>query len=166
MNILALMKKAQQTLLLVVLFGCFLMLYACGFQSQSSPKETTQKKEIITKQPIQFIEEVPFDSVLVKAKKEGKIIFADFHADWCKPCKEMEQQVFTKPNVADYFNEHFINYKINIKTDIGKQLKQQYRVYDFPSLLFIDHTGETQLTSVGYIDAKMLLEFGEDVMNP
>ncbi len=163
------MKCTKNTSFLILLLGIVCTVYACGLTMKPSPKEQAQKTEQASPKqavaPIQFIENAPFDSIRMLAAKEGKIIFADFHADWCKPCKEMEQKVFTDPAVANYFNKHFINYKINIKTPLGKQLKSQYRVYDYPSLLFIDATGETQLTSIGYIDAPMLLEFGKDV-NP
>lgn len=39
------------------------------------------------------------DAATARAKAEGKPIFADFYADWCIPCKQMEREVFPDPAV-------------------------------------------------------------------
>mgnify|MGYP000857323607 CR=1 FL=1 len=47
--------------------------------------------------------------ILELAKKEDKPIFVDCYAVWCGPCKVMDAEVFTQPQVGDYFNSNFIN---------------------------------------------------------
>ena len=45
-----------------------------------------------------------FSEALVKAKQENKILFVDFYAVWCVPCKKMAKTVFTQEEVGKYFN--------------------------------------------------------------
>ena len=42
--------------------------------------------------------------VIKKAKKEKKLIFVDCYTSWCGPCKMLAKDVFTRDEVADYFN--------------------------------------------------------------
>ena len=51
------------------------------------------------------------------AKSTNKFIFVDVYADYCPPCKLMDTQVFPNRDVAVFYNEHFINYKINISNN-------------------------------------------------
>ncbi|WP_455261180.1 thioredoxin family protein, partial [Prevotella jejuni] len=54
-----------------------------------------------------------FNEALVKAKQENKILFVDFYAVWCVPCKKMAKTVFTQEEVGKYFNEHFISLQLD-----------------------------------------------------
>lgn len=106
--------------------------------------------------------------VLEKAKKEKKLIFVDCYASWCEPCKQLEQHVFTDIQVADFFNEHFINARFDMEKDIdGKSHTQQWGIVSFPTLLFIDPETEQPVGKlVGASDATRLLEGAKNVMDP
>ena len=61
---------------------------------------------------------------LEKAKKENKLVFIDAYTAWCQPCVMMGKNVFTLDKVADFYNEHFINLKIDFGKE--KELAEKY----------------------------------------
>ena len=55
--------------------------------------------------------------VIKKAKKEKKLIFVDCYTSWCGPCKMLAKDVFTRDEVADYFNANFVCAKYDMEKD-------------------------------------------------
>ena len=56
-----------------------------------------------------------WEEVMEKAVNEDKMVFVDAYTTWCGPCKKMSKQVFPDGKVGTYFNDNFINVKMNIK---------------------------------------------------
>ena len=48
-----------------------------------------------------------------KAKAENKILLVDIYTDWCGWCKKMDKDTYTKPEVIEVLNKHFIAVKFN-----------------------------------------------------
>lgn len=103
-----------------------------------------------------------------KAKAEGKLIFVDCYASWCGPCKELATEVFTQDKVADFFNEHFVNVRLDMEKDVdGKAHVQQWGVSSFPTLMFIDPVTEQPVGKlVGAGTADWLVEGAKAVLDP
>ncbi len=97
------------------------------------------------------------------AKKEGKLIFMDAYAVWCGPCKMLSARVFTDPEVAKYYNENFINIKVDMEKGEGPNLAMRYRVNAYPTLLFLNEHGEVKFNHIGFIQASDLLKLGRQV---
>ena len=77
--------------------------------------------------------------VIKKAKKEKKLIFVDCYTSWCGPCKMLAKDVFTRDEVADYFNANFVCAKYDMEKDAdGVILKDRFGVKAFPTLVFVD----------------------------
>jgi thioredoxin-related protein len=97
-------------------------------------------------------QEVDFGNDVGKAKKqaakEKKLIFIDFYTDWCKPCKLMDAEVFTKGEIADRMNAFFVNVKINADND--KYTASQFSINSYPTSLVLDSTGKVLFRSSGY----------------
>lgn len=111
---------------------------------------------------IQF-ESGTWEEIKAKATRENKLIFLDAYASWCRPCKWMEQNVFTNDSVADYMNARFINAKIDMEKGEGTDLAILYRVTLYPSLLFIDGNGKLIQRATGAHDVQQFIELAKEV---
>lgn len=110
-------------------------------------------------QGIRF-EDTSWETILQKASDEGKIIFMDAYAEWCGPCKAMSKNVFTDGSVGAFFNDHFINVKMDMEHGEGVALAEKYEVRAYPTLLFIDGKGELVHRAVGYHASDDFIELG------
>ena len=99
-----------------------------------------------------------WEQALAEAKSTGKPIFMDCYTSWCVPCKMLATTVFTKKEVGDYFNSHFINVKMDMESKEGKTLNKQYEILGYPTLLFIDGGGNMFHRIVGTTPAEILLK--------
>ncbi len=74
-----------------------------------------------------------------QAEEENKLIFIDGYATWCVPCKLMEDEVFIHQNVYEYFNDHFINLKLDLEEGIGPMLSARYDAHTLPFYMFLSN---------------------------
>ena len=107
-------------------------------------------------------EKANWNQILQKAKSENKIIFMDAYTSWCGPCKAMQARVFPDKKVGEYFNENFVNVKIDMEEGEGPSLGLKYPVRGYPTLLFIDaKSGKIVNQALGYKTTEQLLQIGE-----
>ena len=110
-------------------------------------------------------EQGTWQEALNKAKAENKLIFMDCYTSWCGPCKMLAKEVFTDPDAAKFFNEHFVNVKFDMEKGEGVALKEKYGVHAFPTLNFINAQGELEHCLVGAPDLAMLLKEAQAVLD-
>lgn len=83
-----------------------------------------------------------FNSGLERAKSEGKLMFVEFYADWCTPCKWMDKTTFKDENVVSLINTNYVALKMDIENDDGAVLKSQYAVRMLPTILIFNSEGK------------------------
>ena len=66
--------------------------------------------------------------IVSKAKAENKLIFIDFYTQWCGPCLNMAQTVFSQPEVGEFYNKNFVNAKIDAENGEGRELAKKYHI--------------------------------------
>ena len=102
-------------------------------------------------------------AILKKAKAEKKIVFLDAYTTWCGPCKLLQKNVFTKPEVGALFNQKFINVKIDMESGEGPKLAQKYPLEGYPTLFFINPDGKVVKQVIGYQNPETLLSIGKAI---
>ncbi len=102
-----------------------------------------------------------YSSAQSLAEKGGKMIFVDFYTDWCAPCKKMTQTIFPQKEVGDFFNENFINLKVNAEKGEGVELAKKYSISEYPTFIFLNSNGEIIYRFMGSREAPALIKEGE-----
>jgi thiol-disulfide isomerase/thioredoxin len=118
---------------------------------------------VVANSAIQF-EQTSLKEVLSKAQSEQKLVFFDAYTSWCGPCKWMAKNAFTDPEVAAYFNDHFVNLTVDMEKGEGVELAKQFSITAYPTLLFLDGSGKVVHVTVGARAAADLLQLGKDVV--
>ncbi|MEN9964735.1 MAG: hypothetical protein RL582_1830 [Bacteroidota bacterium] len=134
-------KKVKRNLLLCLYALSFVFSTSIKAQDYSIRFETTSLGE-----------------VLQKAKQQKKSIFVDCYTKWCGPCKQMEKETFTQKAIAEYFNENFINVRVDLEEGEGPAFMKKHAIRIFPTLFFLDSNGEVIHRFAGYQDSSMLME--------
>ncbi|MCD8529076.1 MAG: thioredoxin domain-containing protein [Chitinophagales bacterium] len=107
-----------------------------------------------------------FDEAKQKAKEEGKLIFMDAYAVWCGPCKMMSNNVFPQQEVGDFFNANFVNMKVDMEKGEGVDIRRQYGVSAYPTMMLIDANGEVVQSIKGARDANSLIQWAKTANVP
>lgn len=76
-----------------------------------------------------------------RANISDMLIFVDTYAEWCHPCKEFDL-IFTKRDLAKYFNRHFINVKVDMDGEHANDFRNNYQIAFLPTILFLDKDGK------------------------
>lgn len=66
--------------------------------------------------PKRMVRWMGYEEALTKAKDAPKLIFVDLYADWCVPCRVMDQSVYTDPTVASLLNNRFYPVKLDAES--------------------------------------------------
>jgi len=106
-----------------------------------------------------------WQEVVAKAKAQKKPIFIDFFTTWCGPCKELEQKVYSKPEVIQKMNANFINFKIDAEKGEGPDLARKFDVSAYPFLVWADKNQNVLLTDAGYMPVNEFLKSVDNALN-
>lgn len=117
---------------------------------------------------INFEQSKEWKQIVKKAKKDKKLIFVDCYTSWCGPCKMLAKDVFTQDVVADYFNQAFVNAKLDMEKDAdGVTLKKTFEIKAFPTLVFVDPVSQQVVhRMVGAGSADWLLDGAKSANDP
>lgn len=145
---------------IVCLMGSFAFI---SFLSSQEPQAKLIEKsdEVVG---IQFLK-ISYEEALKLSKKTGKPIFIDCYTVWCGPCKVLSKRTFTNPELGKFFNENFINMKVEMEKDAdGPELARLFRVRAYPTLLFLNSDGTLIKQSLGYVKPDYLLNFAKEIV--
>lgn len=115
---------------------------------------------------IRFEHDMLLADALKKAQTEGKLVFMDAYTTWCGPCKMMASKVFPDSSAGAFFNQHFVNLKVDMEKGEGTSLALKYNVEYFPTLLFINAEGQVVHKAVGFHTAPEFVSLATIAINP
>ncbi|MCP4898437.1 MAG: thioredoxin fold domain-containing protein [bacterium] len=85
-----------------------------------------------------------FDEDAAKAAVEaGGPVILDFYADWCAPCRELDEKTFSDPSVSEVL-EGYTRYKVDLTSSNAEnsRLVQEYTVRGVPTVIVYDGGSE------------------------
>ncbi len=126
---------------------------------------------------IRFEKNLTFSQIKEKAKTENKYIFVDCFATWCGPCKMMEQDVFPKKEVGDYFNAHFISVQVQMDRTVHDDervkswyrdaniIEKEYGINAYPTYLFFDPNGNAVHKALSAMSTDKFIGIGQSALD-
>ena len=134
-----------------------LIINFCLFSCKQEPKETFNHINFLSGD---------FKEWLAQAAKEDKLIFVDCYTSWCAPCKWMDKNVFVKEEVFGFYNNIFVNAKLDMEKGEGPGIGKKYGVHSYPTYLFINSKGELVHKANSKMSAAEFIMEGENAINP
>ncbi|HEC76772.1 MAG TPA: redoxin domain-containing protein [Thermoplasmatales archaeon] len=90
------------------------------------------------------------------ASDNEKPVIIDFYADWCEPCKKMEEQLYTDEDVVEKAN-NFIMIKVN--ADENRNLAISYGIQYLPTVIFLKNGSELfRITGYDYTKPEVSIQ--------
>ncbi len=106
-----------------------------------------------------------WEEALAEAKRLDRIIFVDAYAVWCGPCKKMASEVFPDDKVGEFYNKNFVNLKLDAEKGEGLKFREKYPISAFPTLFYIDYTGEVIQQVKGAQPVDGFIELGRKALS-
>ena len=95
-----------------------------------------------------------FDQALEDGRNWGKPVLTYLYTDTCPYCKEMEATTFKDPLLVEEMRDEYVWVKLNAETDPrGLELREQFSVSSYPTIVFTDYDGSEIDRLNGYIQA-------------
>ena len=95
------------------------------------------------------------------AKKNHKVAFVEFSANWCGDCQDMDSKVFNQPQITQAMSG-LVNIKVDIsdKSKEVDEIKKAFAIYGTPTMLFFDTHGMqlTELDAAGFVPELAMLD--------
>ncbi len=92
-----------------------------------------------------------------QARASGKYVFLHFYGNNCAPCRAMDEQVFTNPQVIVGMNRTYIPVRINVEQE--SELAERFAVKAIPSDIILKPSGELFYRRKGGTKAEDFLFF-------
>ncbi|MGE5235444.1 MAG: thioredoxin family protein [Acidobacteriota bacterium] len=101
-------------------------------------------------------------SALGKARTENKLVMVDFYTDWCAYCEKFDRTTLRDAEVQHALGS-VVPVKLNAESD-GRGEAERFGVDGYPTILFLDGSGNEVGRIPGYLPATAFLEEFRDIL--
>ena len=109
-----------------------------------------------------------WDRGLEEARTSGRPVLVDVYTDWCGWCRRMKAEVYAKPEVRQYLDEHFVTVALNAegpeaatydgKPFTSRTLAARFGVSGYPTTIFLRPDGGYLVSVPGYVESPKFLQ--------
>ena len=88
------------------------------------------------------------EQLLAESKAADRPVMIDFSADWCSPCRELDEITFHHPDVVDQAQAHFTLIKVDVTlgdNPLHDRLLDKYGIKGVPTVVFLDPEGQERV---------------------
>src|SRR5262245_19463960 len=138
--------RARPNWLLIAAAALFVARVGTGLYEERHPPSTP---DLVGWQPIEGAE--------ARAQKEHRAVLYDFTADWCPPCRLMQQEVFSDPSAAREIDRMYVPVRVldrmreeGRNAALVDSLQKRFRIDSFPTLVIVPGDGRPPIVTAGY----------------
>lgn len=102
-----------------------------------------------------------WSQTLEMASAMKKPIFAVVYKTYSPDCKSMNNSTFKDADAVNYYENNFINFKLDVHSAEGMKFMQQYKLTEYPALLYFDAAGELIGQAAGIKSTTELISLGK-----
>ena len=103
-----------------------------------------------------------FEKACSLARSSKKQIMIDFYAEWCGPCKRLDQTTWKDANVQTWLSNRLVCLKVDAEKNA--KLASKYKVEAYPTILFLKPDGSEIDRIAGYLEPKEFLSSAKDAL--
>ena len=103
--------------------------------------------------------DLPLATLRHQAQEKNKLYIVYLHADWCLPCKWMEENSFRAPKVTHYANQNYLSLQLDINDKQGKYYQKKWKADVLPTLIIFSPQGLELSRKETSMDANQLFDF-------
>lgn len=126
-----------------VALGPVLVTVPTQANSQGEPRESG-------KQSGKIAWTTDYAAAQAQARKSGKPLLVEFYADWCPPCRLMEETTFKDPEVVELTRKVV---PVHVDVDKNEALAARFGVSGIPQAFIVAPDGKVLTRTEGYNDA-------------
>lgn len=150
------MSKKKKLIIQIILFIILLIGITVGYNYVTNKKveEATTEKELKNSEEAENVEIIEIKTSEQFEKEvinENGVVFIDFYANWCMPCKTMT------PIIEEIAKEHKNVKFVKIDIDKNEELAIKYNVMSIPTMLIMKN-GEVTKTFVGVTNKENIVK--------
>jgi thiol:disulfide interchange protein len=104
------------------------------------------------------VEWISYAVAFERAAETKKMVYVDFYADWCVPCKQMDKTTFANDTVIALLKKDFFAVRVNVDDPMfSKTIVSRYNVRSMPTSMLLTADKIEVKRAVGYMNAAELV---------